>query len=113
MTEPRMGPRDYANAELTRRAWQDEAFRDELLRDPRGVVEREFGVRLPENLTLNVHEETADELHFVLPPRPAALAGAVTGPVDLADRDVEGFMKMADPSTGTSDCKACVGGVRG
>lgn len=113
MAESEMGPRDYVNAEFTRRAWQDEAFRDELLRDPRAVVERELGIRLPEDLKLSVHEETQDEIHFILPPRPAALKDAVTGPVDLADRDVQGFMKASEPSTGTSDCHACVGGVRG
>jgi hypothetical protein len=113
MTEPAMGPRDYVNAEFTRRAWQDEAFRDELLRDPRGVVERELGVRLPAHLKLNVHEETPDELHFILPPRPSALKDAVTGPYDLADRDVQGFVAKADDGTGTSSCHACVGGVRG
>lgn len=110
--DPQMGPRDYVNAEFTRRAWQDEAFRDELLRDPRGVVERELGVRLPENVKLNVHEETPDELHFVLPPRPAALKDAVIGPFDLADREVAGFADK-DTGTGGSECTACVGGVRG
>jgi hypothetical protein len=112
MAEPEKGPRDYINAEFTRRAWQDEAFRDELLRDPRGVVERELGVRLPEHLKLNVHEETADELHFILPPRPAALQDAVIGPYEVADREVQGFADK-DYGTGYSDCKACVGGVRG
>lgn len=112
MTEPQMGPRDYVNAEFTRRAWQDEAFRAELLRDPRGVVERELGIGLPANITLNVHEETPDELHFVLPPRPSALKDAVTGPYDLADREVAGYADK-NYGTGYSDCKACVGGVRG
>lgn len=111
--EPLMGPRDYINTEFTQRAWRDEQFRDDLLNDPRGVVERELGVRLPANVTLHVHEETPTDLHFILPPRPAALRDAVIGPYDLADRnEVAGFtMKSGD--TGTSECQACVGGVRG
>lgn len=112
MAESQMGPRDHINAEFTRRAWQDEEFRDELLRDPRGVVERELGVHVPENIKISVHEETPDELHFILPPRPAALKDAVIGPYDLADHEVAGFADK-DYGTGYSDCKACVGGVRG
>jgi hypothetical protein len=66
------GPRTRreVEAELTRRAWQDEAFRRALLADPSGTLEREWGVRLPEGVGLTVVEETATSRYLVLPPRP-------------------------------------------
>lgn len=107
-----MGPRDYINAEFISRAWRDQSFREALLRDPRAVVVQELGVQLPENIKIQIHEETDDTLHFILPPAPAALKDAVIGPYDLADREVAGYADK-DNGTGTSECQACASGVRG
>lgn len=114
LPEPPMGPRDYINAEFISRAWRDQDFRAALLRDPRAVVEQELGVRLPEHIQIQIHQETPDTLHFILPPPPAALKDAVIGPYDLADREVAGYAeKQPDPGTGGSSCTACASGVRG
>lgn len=113
LTEPPMGPRDYVNAEFISRAWRDQDFRAALIRDPRAVVEQELGVRLPEHIQIQIHQETADTLHFILPPPPAALRDAVIGPYDLADREVSGFEAKEGDGTGTSSCHACASGVRG
>ena len=53
--------------QLAARAWTDEAFKQELLRDPKGVLEREFQLTLPPGVSVQVHEERPDELHMVLP----------------------------------------------
>lgn len=111
LPEPPWGPRDYINAEFISRAWRDQTFRADLIRDPRGVVERELGVHLPEHIQIQIHQETSDTLHFILPPPPAALKDAVIGPFDLADREVSGYEK--NTGTQASDCHACASGVRG
>lgn len=60
---------------LVLRAWEDDEFRRSLLENPRDLVERELEalagrpVHLAENLHIQVHEERAGDLHFVLPPR--------------------------------------------
>jgi hypothetical protein len=41
---------------LIARAWEDEAFRETLLRDPRAAIEQ-AGLRLPENVDLRVVEK--------------------------------------------------------
>jgi hypothetical protein len=112
LSQPPMGPRDYINAEFISRAWRDQDFRAALLKDPRAVVEQELGVRLPEQIQIQIHQETPDTLHFILPPPPAALKDAVIGPFDLADREVAGYADK-DYGTGYSDCHACASGVRG
>ncbi len=54
---------------LVSRADKDSDFRERLLRHPRETVEKEFGVTLPEDHEIHVHEETYGATHVVLPPR--------------------------------------------
>jgi hypothetical protein len=83
-------------AEPTRRAWQDEAFRRALVADPRGTLERELGVRVPEGASLTVREESPTTRYVILPARPPsdpealsdaeleAAGGGVFSPTDMA-----------------------------
>ena len=60
-------------------------YRSRMVREPR-VVLQEFGLRLPESVTVRVHDSTADMRYIVLPMRPkgtegwdeARLAGIIT-----------------------------------
>lgn len=70
--------RRQLEAQLIEKAARDTAFRAELLRDPKDVIERELSsaggsaMRLPATVTVVVHEETADTFHLVLPEAPKA-----------------------------------------
>ncbi|MBE9036791.1 NHLP leader peptide family RiPP precursor [aff. Roholtiella sp. LEGE 12411] len=55
---------------LITRALKDEGFRQELIANPKAVVEKELGTKLPEELEINVLEETEDTLYMVLPYNP-------------------------------------------
>ena len=91
--------RQALEAQLIERAMQDETFRQELVRDPKGVVARELGIRLPEHVTVQVLEESPTTVHLVLP-QPPANAG-----VDLADEELEGVAGgFMDPTLQTVDC---------
>ena len=50
------------------RAGEDHAFRQRLLAEPKAAVEEELGVRIPEPMSIVVHEEGAGTAHIVLPP---------------------------------------------
>ena len=50
------------------RAGEDRAFRQRLLAEPKAAVEEELGVRIPEPMSIVVHEEGAGTAHIVLPP---------------------------------------------
>jgi len=52
---------------MAARALEDENFLRELLENPRAVVEREFGLRLPEDLRIEVHQENSRVMHLVIP----------------------------------------------
>ena len=62
-------------AQIIAQAWKDEAYKKELFSNPKAVIEREFGVQLPAEVSLKVMEENPTNLYFVLPMRPD-LSGA-------------------------------------
>ena len=62
--------RQELEAGLIERAAKDEAFRRALVEDPRGTLERELGVQVPEGVGLTVLEETPTTRYLVLPPAP-------------------------------------------
>jgi len=47
------------------RAWQDDDFRSQLLRDPRGVL-KELDIDVPVHLSLAVHDNTGATHHMVI-----------------------------------------------
>jgi len=59
--------RQQLEIHLMRRAFADPEFRDDLLKDPKAVIEKEIGLKFPEALTVTVHEEKLNQLHVVLP----------------------------------------------
>ena len=53
--------------QIVARAMQDEAFRQELLSNPKAAVERGLGITLPQGTNIQVYEDTPDTVHIVLP----------------------------------------------
>ncbi len=66
------------------KAMADDPFRDELLRDPRAVVQREAGMPVPEHLRLQVLETPANTLYLVLPAGDSQTD-------ELSDEELEGI----------------------
>lgn len=58
---------------LVKKAWEDEDFKKQLLEDPKAVLEK-AGLKYPENVTVEVLEETADKVYIVLPVNPNELS---------------------------------------
>ena len=42
-------------------------FRARLLADPGAVIEAEYGIPIPEGFSVDIHEESANAYHVVLP----------------------------------------------
>jgi hypothetical protein len=61
-------------AQLIARAWTDEAFAEDLRRNPKATIEREMGARLPDTLTVRVLEEPENTLYLVIPEKPASVS---------------------------------------
>ncbi len=56
--------------QLVARASEDDAFRAQLVADPNSAIKQEFGVEVPNNITVQVHENDGSVLHLALPPSP-------------------------------------------
>jgi hypothetical protein len=69
--------------QIMARAMKDEAFRQQLLSNPKAVLERELGITLPQGVIVQVHEDTPTIVHLVLPP---ARSGQ---PQELSDAELE------------------------
>jgi len=63
---------------LIKRAAEKPAFRQALLADPRQAVKNEFGYEVPENMQLEILEDSPTRVHIVLPPPPPARDAPVT-----------------------------------
>ena len=73
---------DAEHAKIIARAWRDPAFKAKLLADPRATL-RDAGLPVPDDVTVEVVENTAKHFHLVLPPAPT------TG--ELSDDDLNGI----------------------
>ncbi len=63
---------------LIEKATVDDVFRARLMADPKAAIEAETGVTVPSEFTIEVHEDTADTSHLILPPS-----------ADLGEADLE------------------------
>jgi nitrile hydratase subunit alpha len=56
-------------------AWyKSRSYRSRVVREPRAVL-REFGLEIPDDVTVRVHDSTANTRYLVLPQRPAGTDG--------------------------------------
>ena len=69
MTDPEQVRGFEILQQLAARAADDKEFRQELIDDPDRVL-REAGIKIPEGVTVVVHQNTHDEIHLVLPSCP-------------------------------------------
>jgi hypothetical protein len=89
---------------IVQRTLDDESFRERLLEDPRGVVERKLEAPLPAEVQVTVVEETPEPIYLVLP---HSGSSAGQDPEEVSDQDLEAVAGGAGEHA-TQD--ACVSG---
>ena len=55
-------------AHLMAKASNDPDFRELLVANPRGAINEEFGLKVPDNVKFVVHESDLSTIHLTLPP---------------------------------------------
>lgn len=58
---------DEMRAALVARAAEDDAFRSQLMAEPKATIKREFDIDVPEDVEIQVHEDSSNTAHLVLP----------------------------------------------
>lgn len=80
---------------LVEHAAQNPEFRKALINDPQDAISTLLGMSLPESVSIVVHEEDENTLHFVLPPTEGALSNSellsVSGGVCWSDCSCEDY----------------------
>ncbi|GLX66265.1 NHLP leader peptide family RiPP precursor [Paenibacillus glycanilyticus] len=59
--------------QIIQKAWEDDAFKQQLLQDPKAAIKDAFGVEIPDNIEVTAVEETPDHAYLVIPPKPSTL----------------------------------------
>ncbi|MGB3955426.1 MAG: NHLP leader peptide family RiPP precursor [Brooklawnia sp.] len=85
-------------AEVNERVMRDKALRKRLLENPHETLRADFGIGIPEDLRIEVHEETSDVIHLVIP-------GAVKRP-RIQDIELED-VAMIRPRGKKTECCTC------
>ncbi|MCW5315520.1 NHLP leader peptide family natural product precursor [Nostoc sp. KVJ3] len=70
MSEQEAQTRKDIESRIIAKAWKSEAYKQELLSNPKSIIEQEFAVELPAELNVSVYEENSTSLYFVLPIMP-------------------------------------------
>lgn len=61
---------DSLKVQIIKKAWEDPAFKQLLLSDPKAALKQGFGIDVPDEIELKVVEETPTSLALVIPPNP-------------------------------------------
>lgn len=66
-----MSSNEQLKARIIQKAWEDEAFKNQLLADPKAALKQAFGITLPDDMKVRAVEETSTEFVLVIPTNPA------------------------------------------
>ncbi|MFB5674241.1 NHLP leader peptide family RiPP precursor [Paenibacillus terreus] len=69
-----------AQNQLIQKAWEDQAFREKLMEDPKAAIRELLGIVIPDHIQLKTVQETPDQLYLVIPPAPARMIPAANKP---------------------------------
>jgi hypothetical protein len=76
---------------LIEKCWKDPEFKKAVVSDPKGMLEKQLGRKLPEQVKIFVHEENANTLHFAIPPAPSDVT-------ELSDADLDNVAGGTGPA---------------
>lgn len=66
-----MSSENNLRQQIIQKAWEDEAFKKQLLADPRAAIKEAFQVEIPEGVEVKALEEQTNSYYLVIPVSPA------------------------------------------
>jgi hypothetical protein len=91
-------------AALIKKCWQEPDFRKQVVADPKGMLEKATGQKLPDNVKIFIHEEDRSTLHLSIPPAPKNMN-------ELSDEDLERVAGGTELVLGTTLIMAATMGI--
>ncbi|MEM7069365.1 MAG: NHLP leader peptide family RiPP precursor [Pseudomonadota bacterium] len=71
-----------AYEKLMKRAWEDEDFASKLKSKPTEAMAEELGIEVPDDIEIEVLEDTPQKIHLVIPAKPILAAKPPAGNVN-------------------------------
>lgn len=62
-----MNTAEDMTSRLLEKAGLDVEFRDRLIADPKGIIHEEFGIQVPDDVEIAVHQNDMNTIHLALP----------------------------------------------
>jgi hypothetical protein len=74
---------EILKTKIIEKAWEDAAFKKQLLADPKSAIQEAFGIAIPDSIELKALEETTNQFYLVIPPNPSEVLDGTTGAVAM------------------------------
>ncbi|MDF2645762.1 MAG: nitrile hydratase [Paenibacillus sp.] len=74
-----MSSNETLKAQIIQKAWEDEAFKNQLIANPKAALKQAFGITLPDDIKVKAVEETSTEFVLVIPTNPAKVLVTTNG----------------------------------
>ncbi len=74
-----MSSNETLKAQIIQKAWEDEAFKNQLIANPKAALKQAFGISLPDDIKVKAVEETSTEFVLVIPTNPAKVLVTTNG----------------------------------
>lgn len=78
-----MSSNQILKEKIIQKAWEDEAFKKQLLSNPKAALKEAFGIVIPSHINIKTVEETTNEFVLVLPENPALVLVGAAAPADV------------------------------
>jgi hypothetical protein len=74
-----MSSNEVLKAKIIQKAWEDEAFKNQLIANPKAALKQAFNITLPDDISVKAVEETSTEFVLVIPTNPAKVLVTTNG----------------------------------
>ena len=74
-----MSTNETLKAQIIQKAWEDEAFKNQLIANPKAALKQAFNITLPDDISVKAVEETSTEFVLVIPTNPAKVLVTTNG----------------------------------
>lgn len=74
-----MSSNETLKAQIIQKAWEDEAFKNQLIANPKAALKQAFNITLPDDISVKAVEETSTEFVLVIPTNPAKVLVTTNG----------------------------------